>query len=284
MSNKGKFAKSGSSGKSNSKLIIALSCVAAFLVILLVVLLLLIPREEIPKETTVPTESTVMPTETENTTVPSTTIPAETDPLMLDSMVEYYEKNPDIVGWLKIEGIELDDPVMYVEGDNHKYLYKNFDLDFHPSGVPFIDGSCTLDPESDNLIIYGHNMLDGDMFGNLKNFADEKFWREHPTFTFSTLYEEREYEIVAAFYDRIYDENEDTFKFYEFIHAIDEENFNKAIAYFKDHAKYDTGVTPEYGDHLITLVTCSYHAHNGRFVVVARQIVEEPNTDANTAE
>lgn len=274
MSKKGKFARGGSSGKSNSKLIIALSCIAALLVILVIVLILLIPREQPPAETTAPTESSA-PTETSApTTVPPTTIPEETDTQMLAWIVQNYEKNPDIAGWIKIEGTKLDNPVMYVKDDNNKYLYKNFEGSFSAAGLPYIKGACRLDPESDNLIIYGHNMLDGSMFGDLELYADEEYWKEHPIILFSTLYEEREYEIVAAFFDRIYDDSEDCFKFYEFIHALDEEDFNEAYTYYKEHAEYDTGVEAKYGDNLITLVTCSYHTEDGRFVVVARQIVE----------
>lgn len=274
MSKKGKFARGGSSGKSNSKLIIALSCIAALLAILVIVLILLIPREQPPAETTAPTESSA-PTETSApTTVPPTTIPEETDTQMLAWIVQNYEKNPDIAGWIKIEGTKLDNPVMYVKDDNNKYLYKNFEGSFSAAGLPYIKGACRLDPESDNLIIYGHNMLDGSMFGDLELYADEEYWKEHPIILFSTLYEEREYEIVAAFFDRIYDDSEDCFKFYEFIHALDEEDFNEAYTYYKEHAEYDTGVEAKYGDNLITLVTCSYHTEDGRFVVVARQIVE----------
>lgn len=279
MSKNGKFARKRSSGKANSKLVIVLSIIAGLLVILNIVMLLLLPRQQ---ETTPPTETmppeTTMPTEavTETTTVPATTIPVETEPVMLERFVEYYEENPDIAGWITIEGTKLDNPVMYVQGDNEKYLYKNFDGFFSAAGLPYIKGSCSMDPESDNLIIYGHNMLDGAMFGDLEMYADEKYWQEHPIIQFSTLYEAREYEIVAAIYDRLYYNYEETFKFYEFIDARDEAHFNEAITYFKENSEYDTGVTAEYGDNLITLVTCSYHCQNGRFVVVARQIVEEP--------
>lgn len=275
MSKKGKFVRKGSSGKSNSKLIIALSCIAALLAILVIVLILLIPKEEIPAETSAPTMPTETTVPTEPTTVPPTTIPEETEAVMLEWMVQNFETNPDIAGWIKIEGTKLDNPVMYVKDDNYKYLYMNFSGQFDAAGLPYIKGACRLDPESDNLIIYGHNMLDGSMFGDLEKYAKEDYWKEHPIILFSTLYEEREYEIVAVFFDRIYDSSEDCFKFYEFINALNEEQFNEAYTYFKEHAEYDTGVEAKYGDNLITLVTCSYHTQDGRFVVVARQIVEE---------
>lgn len=283
MSKNGKFAKPSPAGKPNSKLIIGLVCAAVFLILLIIALIIFRPQPVPPVETTAPIETTTIPTTEAPTTVPETTAPTEPKE-MLDWMVEYYQKNPDIAGWIKIEGTKLDEPVMHVYGDNEKYLYKNFEGNFSPEGLVYIKGSCSLDPESTNLVIYGHNMLDGTMFGDLKNYANENYWKEHPIITFCTLYEEREYEIVAAFYDRIYSNSEDVFKFYDFIDARDEEHFNEAIAYYKEHAEYETGVTAEYGDHLITLVTCSYHTQYGRFVVVAREIVEEPAAEGNSAE
>jgi len=276
MSKSNKFVKKSSSGKPNSKLITVLSCIAAALLILVVALILLIPKEEVPAETTAPTTvpaETTVPTEAP-TTVPPTTIPVETKGEILENMVENFQKNSDLAGWIKIDGTKADDPVMYVANDNFKYLYKNFNLKFDAAGVPFIDGGCSLDPESDNLIIYGHNMLDGDMFGQLKNYADKEFCKENPVIYFNTLYEEREYEVLAAFYDRIYDESEDCFKFYRFIDAVNEEEFNEAYNYWKEKSEYDTGVTAEFGDRFITLVTCSYHVNEGRFVVIARLIDE----------
>ena len=94
---------------------------------------------------------------------------------------------------------------------------------------------------------------------------------EHNRIYFSTLYEEREYEVVAAFPDKIYSPNDDVFKFYQFVDAETEEDFQEAIDYYMDHSEIDTGLTAEYGDRLLTLVTCSYHHKYGRFVVIARQ-------------
>ena len=275
MSNNHKFVKKGS-GRPQSKLVIALTCVAAVLLVLVIALILLIPKEEVPAETTAPTVpvQTNAPTTESSATVPPTTIPEATDAQMLDWMAEKYQQNPDIGGWIKIEGTKLNNPVMYVKDDNYKYLYRNFNGNPNAAGTLYIKGACRLDPESTNLIIYGHNMLDGSMFGFLSNYKDEKYYQEHPIIEFSTLYEERKYEIVAAFYDRIYDDSEDCFKFYNFIYAQNEDDFNEAYNYFKTKAEYETGITAEFGDHLITLITCSYHVNEGRFVVVARQVEE----------
>ena len=107
------------------------------------------------------------------------------------------------------------------------------------------------------------------MFHTLPDYQQISHWQAHPTIRFDSIYEEREYEVVAAFYDRVYYTHETNFKFYNFIDAADQAEYDSAVEQFKKKSLYDTGVTPEYGQQLITLVTCTYHVDNGRFVVVA---------------
>ena len=177
--------------------------------------------------------------------------------------------NADTIGWLRIDGTAIDYPVMHTPTDPEKYLHTNFKREYSFGGIPFIDANCSAD--SDNLLIYGHNMLDGSMFRSLPKYESKTYWQAHPTIHFDTLYEEGEYEVLAAFYDRVYYTYENCFKFYQFIDAADEADFNNAISNFRSKALYDTGVTAAYGDKLITLVTCAYHVEDGRFVVVARK-------------
>ncbi len=196
----------------------------------------------------------------------------EEEKKILSNLTKLYEENDDMAGWISIEDTIIDYPVMYTPEDEEKYMYADFEGDFDPNGLPFIDDACSLDPESDNLIIYAHNMMSGAMFASLMDYEKEEYWEEHPIISFSTLYEEREYEVIAAFYDRVYYKYEDCFKFYKFIDAANEDEFDEAMRNYKEKALYDTGVTAEYGDNLITLVTCAYHIDNGRFVVVAREV------------
>lgn len=88
---------------------------------------------------------------------------------------------------------------------------------------------------------------------------------------FDTLYAEGTYEILAAFYDRVYYSDEDCFKFYNVIDLDTEEDYRDAISHFKAKSIYDTSVNPEFGTQLVTLVTCAYHTENGRFVLVAAE-------------
>jgi sortase B len=208
------------------------------------------------------------------TTEPVVVDTQPTEPQLLPFFEEKLTQNPDIAGWVKIEGTKLDYPMMYTPNEEDKYLHLDFDGNWSVGGLPYLEEGCSLSPESDNLIIYGHNMANGTMFHTLMSYDQKHFWEAHPNIRFSTLYEERTYEIIAAFYDRVYYKYEDCFKFYQFIDAEDEAHFQEAIDYFKKTALYDTGVTAEYGDKLITLVTCAYHVDNGRFVVVAKDVTD----------
>ena len=77
---------------------------------------------------------------------------------------------------------------------------------------------------------------------------------------------------MYVFRAHVYGETEVTFKYYQFIDAISEKEFDSNMAEMAAMSLYDTGVTAEYGDNLLTLSTCDSSEENGRFVVVAKQI------------
>ena len=215
-----------------------------------------------PAETTVPTQATVPPTT-------AATVPPTEPREVLPRLQEQYEKNPDLAGWLTIPGTRIDYPVMYSPDEPERYLHANFEVSYSFAGLPFIDAAC--DPESGNRIIYAHNMLDGSMFRTLLKYQQKDFWQRNPVISFNTLYEEQEYEVVAALYDKVYKKSDTNFKFYQFYDTSDQSSFDEAMAYYREHALYDTGVTAQCGDLFLTLVTCAYQTENGRFVVVARK-------------
>lgn len=245
-----------------------IAAVVAVLAILAVIIILVLPKDEIPQP----------PTEEPTVTEPATEGP--TEPVMLEHMAELYAQNPDIVGWIRVEGTLLDYPVMFTPDDEEKYIRADFEGKLSMAGLPFVDKDCSMDPESQNLVIYGHNMKNGTAFKTLFDYTEKKFWEEHPTVYFSTLYEERTYEVLSVFYDRVYKKSDTCFKFYNFIDPPTEETYQEGITYFKDKACYDTGVTAAYGDRLITLVTCSYHTDNGRLILVAREVTQTETPEA----
>lgn len=195
---------------------------------------------------------------------------------------DLYNKNPDFFGWLKIEGTKIDYPVMYKPEDPEYYLHRDFYGNYSDSGMLFIDGECPR--VSNYYLIYGHHMNNGTMFGELPNYGKVDFYKEHKIIFFDTRYENRDYEVVAAFYGKIYPEEEekDHFCYYKYKNLSSETKFNEYVRNVKANAIYETGITPKFGDELITLSTCNYHTENGRFVVVARRIKESEKNQAKT--
>lgn len=119
---------------------------------------------------------------------------------------------------------------------------------------------------SDNVTLFGHRMNDGTMFYDLLNYANVDFWREHTTFRFDTLEEKREYEVFAAF--RTSGTGGEGFDYHTFVDATGSEEFDAFVSECKAPSLYDTGITPQYGDKLVTLSTCDYALKNGRMVVI----------------
>ena len=180
-----------------------------------------------------------------------------------------YAENPDIAGWMKIEGTRLDYPVMYKPDSKDFYLRKDFYGKKATHGCLYIQEDCSLAPPSDQLVIYGHNMRDGSMFACLKGYLKKNFYEEHPVIQFSTLTERAEYEVFAVFATSV--TAGEGFPFYRYLDLNDDYTFRSFVDTCKQLSKYDTGIEPQSGDQFITLVTCENTLENGRLVVVARK-------------
>jgi len=191
-----------------------------------------------------------------------------------DILSEYqplYEINNEIAGWLTIEDTKIDYPVMKTD-NNDFYLKHNFYKESDNNGTLFLDMNCSIYPRSTNMIIYGHHMKSGNMFGYLQRYAKQSYWEKHKTITFDTIYEHATYEVMYVFYSKVYDNDELVFKYYQFIDANSEKEFNYYISEMQNLSLYDTGVTATYGDSLLTLSTCDHSQTDGRFAVVAKRV------------
>ena len=191
---------------------------------------------------------------------------------MLTRYYELYERNNDMIGWLRIEGTCIDYPVMYKDDSNAYYLHRSFEGEVNSAGMPFLDYQCDPLGNSQNTIIYAHNMRNGTMFHELLNYKDKEFGESYPYINFDTLYERRQYQIFAVFSTAV--GASDEFRYYEFIDAENNEEFNSYVDECIAHSFYSTDIHPEYGDELITLSTCSYSRNNERFVVVGKLIAK----------
>ena len=181
------------------------------------------------------------------------------------------EENSDIVGWLEIEGTSINYPVLQGT-DNEYYMTHNYKKQKSKNGSIFLTKDYDWSIPSSNLLIYGHNLNNGTMFQELLKYVKEEFYKEHPIIRFTTNKEDAEYEIISVFKSRVYYKTEkNVFRYYFFVNANSEAEYNEFVQNAKKTSLYDIDKTAKFGDQLITLSTCSYHVEDGRFAVVGRK-------------
>ena len=231
-------------------------------------------RQPVP-EVHIPPEAVTVPTPPGKPASPSReadpAAPAETaileqdeDLTPIDPMAWLWSQNHDCVGWLAIEGTNINYPVMYTPQEQDYYLRRGFDKSDSYSGSLFVAVPWTYG----HTLIYGHNMKDGAMFGDLIKYKEEAYFQAHPAIQFDTLLETGTYQILAAFESQAV---EGVFDYWSYVDLSEEDRFRSYVEQVKAAACYETGVSASYGDVLLTLSTCSYHADEGRFVVVAKK-------------
>ncbi|EOT22454.1 SrtB family sortase [Eubacterium sp. 14-2] len=193
-------------------------------------------------------------------------------PPILPEYQGLHEQNSDFAGWLTIPGTEIDYPVMQaVPESSDFYLTHNYDGQEDINGSIFLDSRNDYEQQDDNLIIYGHNMKSGMMFGGLKNYLDESYSLEHKMVTFNTIYEKAQYEIIAVCLSKVSQEGEEGIRYYDFINAGNEENFNHYLDYIKEMNIMSGDINASYGDRLLTLSTCNNYTEDGRLFLVAKK-------------
>ena len=181
------------------------------------------------------------------------------------------EENEDIIGWIEIEGTNINYPVLQGD-DNEYYLTHNYKKEKSEKGSIFLDSEYDWSIPSNNLLIYGHNIMNDLMFKDLLKYADKEFYKEHPVIRFTTKEHDGEYEIISAFKSKVFNKSDtNVFRYYNFMNAETEEEYNEFVENAKKASLYEIEATAKYGDELITLITCSYHTTDGRFAIVARK-------------
>lgn len=190
---------------------------------------------------------------------------------VLDKYKRLYAQNKSLIGWIKIDDTNIDYPVMQTV-NNEYYLDHNYTQEYDKNGSIFLDKDCDITNPGTNMIIYGHHMKSGRMFGDLDLYSSEEYYKEHPIIQFDTIYEEGRYQVMYVFRSRVYNEDDIVFKYYQFFEVSTPEEFDSNMQAMANMSLYDTGVTATYGDRLITLSTCDNSEEDGRFVVVAKKI------------
>ena len=242
----------------------------------------------VPLEPTLPTE----PADPNNPITNPNNPTAPTTPnvqAILPELQLAYSQNKDLVGWIQVPGTKVNYPVVqpsianlgpYRKHNNECYFYNEWALpDYYLKhtfygecsewGAIYVQEGCNVFTPSDNITIYGHHMMDGSMFSGLDGYKKQSFWETHQFIYFDTLYERHVYQVIAAF--KTSGNYGEGFAYHTY-DDMNEEQFNRFISTVMSLAYYDTGLTAQYGDRLITLSTCEYTQDNGRHVVIAKRV------------
>jgi len=188
-------------------------------------------------------------------------------------LLPYYERlreqNGDMVGWLRIPGTRVSYPVMQTKNSPEFYLDRNFEKNYSASGSLFAADISDVDRPSEVVIIYGHRMKTGAMFGSLGDFLKEDFLLEHDRVIFDTFTERNEYKIYMLFSLAVGPEIENEFDYFNYNGFSDMADFNSFIARARAHADIENPANmPQYGDKILLLSTCEYTHENGRLVMI----------------
>lgn len=185
------------------------------------------------------------------------------------------ERNPDIYAWLSFPQAGIDEPVLRHEGEDEYYLRKDVDGKYAIAGSLFVEYSYNGATFSDPVtMIYGHNMDDGAMFGQLETWAMQTELGEDTTFTIYQPDRELTYRVFAAVpYD-----NSHVLYYHDFTDADIFDRFFRDITDMRDlAARVDRSARPEAGDKVVILSTCLTGDSNRRFLVMG-VLTEDSNT------
>lgn len=206
---------------------------------------------------------------------------AETEEDNTDWSKGMLDINSDYKGWLTIYGTQISEPV--VQGEtNETYLRTNINGEHAEAGTLFLDETTDLTQDG-NLIIYGHKMNDGTMFGTLDKFEDEEFFDNNGTVCWESEKGKEYYQIFALLVLPGYSTAPDFIDLQAWNNVLDEEQTADMLNTIADRASIFRGESFNLEkDKYIFLVTCDYSINNGRLVLVGRRLSKKSETEEST--
>ena len=204
---------------------------------------------------------------------------------------ELLKINDEIIGWIQINETQIDYPVLWCKDDDingQYYLNHNYKKEYDSYGCIFLDYRCKKGIDSKNIVLHGHHMNDGSMFGNLMNYGGTSgnldFYKSAPTVRFDTPKGNGTYKIISVYKTNTLSSQGEFFN-YMVGDFQNEKDFMNYVYNVRIRSLINCPVTVNEDDELITLSTCSYEYTNFRTIVVARRvrIGEDPNVDVSKA-
>ncbi len=163
--------------------------------------------------------------------------------------------NPQVVGWITIQGTGIDYPIVQAE-DNKYYLKHLFTGEENRAGCVFLDCDNARDFSDENSVVYGHYLNDGTMFSGLLKYKKQDYFDAHPTGWLVTPEGAYEVSFFSGFVSDVWGKAWDT---------APEDTWPQEMS---QKSMFSGGPTPQAGDRFLTLSTCSYEFNNARFVLL----------------
>ena len=221
-----------------------------------------------PRPTPTP-KPTLIPEATPQKFLPTIRYPQNERANVRSRFQKIRRQNKDIIGWLTIDGM-LDEAV--VQRDNSYYLRRDYRGYHNVNGAIFLDESCDLKTRPYTLLLYGHNMKTGEMFGSLRNYENIVYYKNNPFITFDTAYEDGRYVVFSVGITRqmAYDR-----KFVDFVKLSSNRLAwrEEAIQSLRKISVLSVPIEVNAEDQLLLLVTCVDESSERR-LVAARRIRE----------
>ena len=178
-----------------------------------------------------------------------------------------HEENENIAGWLYVDGTNLEYPIMQGP-DNKFYLSHDIDGAYDKYGMLILDENCNIAYECPQLIIYGHNVNSGKLFGELLFYKEEAYCKYHPEICFDTIYNRGTYTVFAVVTTTVNEAEKDG-KMFSNWNFADKKTYDDFVSWAKSRSLYQIDYTPKYKDEILSLVTCEHSDDEGRFIVFA---------------
>ena len=215
-------------------------------------------------------------------------MPAAFDmPIVVDTPIErvlqsqfeaLYAQNSDLIGWIKMAD-SVDYPVLY--RDNSFYMDHDFYGQYSQAGSIFLDARNGMYMDDSAMLIYGHNMRSGEMFGDLDAYRETKYLCKYPIISLQSAWESepRQYVLISLFDASMNKSDPSYIRIVRTAFETDEEK-QAFIDEMRARSIYKIPLEADAGDQLLTLVTCSYSHDNGRFLLFARQLRDDETEES----
>lgn len=185
---------------------------------------------------------------------------------LFEAYKKLHDENENFYGWLSVDDTDIDYPVMQGP-DNEFYLGHDINGKYDKYGMLLMDYNCSEEAEVPHYIVYGHNVSNGKYFGELMFYGEKSYYDYHPVIYYDSIYDSRKYEVFAVFRTSVEEaQKQHLFTTWSF---ENKKEYDDMVAWAKEKSMYDTGIVPQFGAEILTLVTCEYSQDEGRFIVMA---------------